>query len=83
MDLCQDLGHAGDPAHPDVQKAVADAAARIRAAGKCVREDFMNFGWINDLLTIGAQHAFAALDQLAGSRMATNAAAPSLVSSRA
>lgn len=33
-DLAADMGHLGNPAHPDVQAAVKDAAARIRAAGK-------------------------------------------------
>jgi len=34
---------------------VADASRRIRAAGKRVREDFMNFVWINDVLVTGAR----------------------------
>jgi len=58
MDLAQDLGHPGDPSHPDVRAAFVEASAKIRAAGKRVREDFMNFCWINDLLVVGAQHAF-------------------------
>jgi 4-hydroxy-2-oxoheptanedioate aldolase len=33
-DLSADLGHLGEPAHPDVQAAIADACRRIRAAGK-------------------------------------------------
>ena len=33
-DLAADLGHLGNAAHPDVQAAIADACARIRAAGK-------------------------------------------------
>ncbi|MBV8615475.1 MAG: hypothetical protein JOY66_17150 [Acetobacteraceae bacterium] len=33
-DLAADLGHLGDAAHPEVQAAIADACARIRAAGK-------------------------------------------------
>jgi 2-keto-3-deoxy-L-rhamnonate aldolase RhmA len=56
-DLSQDLGYPGRPAHPDVQKAVAEASARIHAAGKPVREDFMNFCWIKDVLIAGAQQA--------------------------
>jgi 4-hydroxy-2-oxoheptanedioate aldolase len=54
MDLSQSLGHYGDPAHADVQRAVADASARIRRAGKRVREDFMTYAWVNDLLVAGA-----------------------------
>lgn len=60
MDLSQDLGHAGNPSHPEVQAAVADATAKIRAAGKRVREDFMTFCWINDLLIAGAQQLLGA-----------------------
>ena len=55
LDLAQSLGHPGDPAHADVKAAVADASGRIRAAGKRVREDFMKFVWINDVLMAGAR----------------------------
>lgn len=33
-DLAAALGHAGDPKHPEVQAAIEDAIARIRACGK-------------------------------------------------
>jgi 4-hydroxy-2-oxoheptanedioate aldolase len=33
-DLAADLGHLANPRHPEVQAAIADACARIRAAGK-------------------------------------------------
>jgi 4-hydroxy-2-oxoheptanedioate aldolase len=33
-DLAADFGHLGNPKHPDVQAAIADAAQRIRAKGK-------------------------------------------------
>lgn len=33
-DLAADFGHLGNPAHPDVQQAIASGIARIRAAGK-------------------------------------------------
>ncbi len=33
-DLSASLGHLGNPGHPDVQAAIADAIARIRKAGK-------------------------------------------------
>jgi 2-keto-3-deoxy-L-rhamnonate aldolase RhmA len=55
LDLAQSLGHPGNPGHPTVQAAVAGATAQIRAAGKRVREDFMNFVWINDVLMAGAR----------------------------
>ncbi|WP_104992560.1 4-hydroxy-2-oxoheptanedioate aldolase [Deinococcus sp. NW-56] len=33
-DLAASMGHLGNPAHPDVQAAIQNAASRIRAAGK-------------------------------------------------
>ena len=55
MDLAQSMGHTGNPEHADVKIAVADASVRIRAAGKRVREDFMNFIWVNEVLLTGAR----------------------------
>jgi 4-hydroxy-2-oxoheptanedioate aldolase len=55
LDLAQSLGHPGDPGHGEVKAAVADAQKRIRAARKPVREDFMKFVWINDVLLAGAR----------------------------
>ncbi len=55
LDLAQSLGHPGNPAHPDVKAAVDDCIGRIHRAGKRVREDFMNFVWINDVLITGAR----------------------------
>ncbi len=54
MDLSQSLGHAGNPSHPEVQEKVALASETIRKAGKKVREDFMNYCWIRDLVVAGA-----------------------------
>ena len=54
LDLAQSLGHPGDPTHASVKAAVADATQRIHAAGKRVREDFMAYVWINDVLVAGA-----------------------------
>jgi len=54
LDLAQSLGHPGNSDHPDVRAAAAEATRRIHAAGKRVREDFMKFAWINDLLFAGA-----------------------------
>jgi 4-hydroxy-2-oxoheptanedioate aldolase len=34
QDLAADLGHLGNPGHPDVQAAIAEAIARIKATGK-------------------------------------------------
>jgi 4-hydroxy-2-oxoheptanedioate aldolase len=55
MDLSQALGRPGEPEHAEVKAAVADASDRIRAAGKPIREDFMRFAWVNDILIAGAQ----------------------------
>ncbi|MCO5091693.1 aldolase/citrate lyase family protein [Bosea sp. (in: a-proteobacteria)] len=55
MDLCQSLGHPGEPRHPRVTAAVEKASAAARAAGKPVREDFIAFAWINDLVVEGAR----------------------------
>ena len=60
MDLAQSLGHAGDPKHADVAAAVTDASRRIHAAGKRVREDFMNYVWVNDVLLAGARKLLGA-----------------------
>jgi 4-hydroxy-2-oxoheptanedioate aldolase len=58
MDLAQSLGHPGDPNAQAVKAAVAEASARIHAAGKPVREDFVTVGWVNDILLAGATHVF-------------------------
>jgi 4-hydroxy-2-oxoheptanedioate aldolase len=60
LDLAQSLGHPGDPAAPAVKAAVADATRRIHSAGKPVREDFMKFAWINDVLVAGATEILGA-----------------------
>jgi 2-keto-3-deoxy-L-rhamnonate aldolase RhmA len=59
-DLSQSLGHTGHPEHPEVMRAVDEASAAIRAAGKPVREDFVTVGWVNDLLVRGARQVFNA-----------------------
>jgi 2-keto-3-deoxy-L-rhamnonate aldolase RhmA len=53
LDLAQSLGHPGESAHPAVKQAVADCTQRIHAAGRRVREDFMRFAWVNDVLRAG------------------------------
>jgi 4-hydroxy-2-oxoheptanedioate aldolase len=55
LDLAQSLGHPGDPAHAEVKAAVGKCIEGIHLAGKRVREDFMNFVWINDVLIAGAR----------------------------
>jgi 2-keto-3-deoxy-L-rhamnonate aldolase RhmA len=53
LDLAQSLGHPGDATRPEVRRAVSDCTERIHQAGKRVREDFMKFAWINDILRAG------------------------------
>jgi 2-keto-3-deoxy-L-rhamnonate aldolase RhmA len=60
MDLAQALGHAGEPGHADCKRAVAEATREINAAGKRVREDFMNYAWINEILMTGARQLLGA-----------------------
>lgn len=55
VDLAQALGHPGDPKHPRVQAAVRDCAARVRAAGKPIREDFIRFAWVHDVVAAGVK----------------------------
>ena len=55
LDLAQSLGHPGDAAHADVKRAVTQCTQRIRLAGKRVREDFMKFAWVNDVLRAGTR----------------------------
>jgi 2-keto-3-deoxy-L-rhamnonate aldolase RhmA len=54
-DLSQDMGFPGQPTHPTVKAAVEQASVRIRNAGKPVREDFMKFAWVRELITVGAR----------------------------
>ena len=53
LDLAQSLGHPGQSAHPAVKQAVADCTGRINKVGNRVREDFMRFAWVNDVLRAG------------------------------
>jgi 4-hydroxy-2-oxoheptanedioate aldolase len=53
IDLAQSLGHPGEGAHPDVERAVAECTQRINDSGKRVREQSMNFAWVNDVLRAG------------------------------
>jgi len=55
LDLAQSLGHPGDPTHAEVKAAVGVCIESIHRTGKRVREDFMNFVWINDVLIAGAR----------------------------
>ena len=56
LDLAQSLGHPGDS---DASRREGggrrDASSASARAGKRVREDFMNYAWINDVLIAGAR----------------------------
>jgi 4-hydroxy-2-oxoheptanedioate aldolase len=54
-DLAQGMGYSGQSDHPEVKAAVAQASRRIGEAGKRVREDFMKFVWINEVIVSGAR----------------------------
>jgi 2-keto-3-deoxy-L-rhamnonate aldolase RhmA len=56
VDLAQALGYPGQPRHPKVQAAVSECQGRVRGAGKPIREDFMKFAWMHDVLAAGVQH---------------------------
>ncbi|WP_298906706.1 HpcH/HpaI aldolase/citrate lyase family protein [uncultured Aliiroseovarius sp.] len=51
-DLSADMGHRGNPGHPDVKAAIAEGVAKIRAAGKAagiLHYDSTNFAYYRDL----------------------------------
>lgn len=53
QDLSQNLVHPGEPSHAEVRAVVDEASERIHAAGKLLREDFMVFAWVRDVLHEG------------------------------
>ncbi len=55
LDLAQSLGHPGNSSHAQVKREVADCTQRINKAGKRVREQFMKFAWVNDVLRAGSR----------------------------
>lgn len=54
-DLAQSLGVPGETTHAIVRKAVEAATEAVHAAGKRVREDFMDFAWINEVVLAGVR----------------------------
>lgn len=58
-DLAQSLGVPGETTHSTVRKGVEDATEAIHAAGKRVREDFMDFAWINQVILTGVRQLLA------------------------
>jgi 2-keto-3-deoxy-L-rhamnonate aldolase RhmA len=57
-DLAQSLGYPGEPDHPEVLRAMAEATRRINAAGNRVSGDFTHAVWINEILLAGARGLF-------------------------
>lgn len=54
-DFAQALGYPGEPAHPEVMRRFREGKAAINAAGKPVRDDFMQFTWINQAIVEGTR----------------------------
>jgi len=52
-DLSQDLGHPGQPMHPEVVEAISDGVGRVRAAGGCaggfVPQDREGIAWLLEM----------------------------------
>jgi 4-hydroxy-2-oxoheptanedioate aldolase len=61
-DLSASLGHVGDPGHPEVQAAIADAIARIRAAGKAAGILTPNEALARQYLAMGCSFVAVGLD---------------------
>lgn len=61
-DLAADFGHLGNPKHPDVQAAIADAARRIRAAGKSAGTLSGNLDDVERLFDLGYNFTAAGSD---------------------
>lgn len=63
-DLAADMGHMGNPDHPDVQAAIMDAITRIKAAGKAPGILSTRDGMTNDAIAAGAQFVAVGADVL-------------------
>lgn len=63
-DLAADMGHMGNAAHADVQAAIMDALARIRAAGKAPGILSTRDEMTNDAIAAGAQFVAVGADVL-------------------
>ena len=63
-DLAADMGHMGNAAHPDVQAAIMEALARIRAAGKAPGILSTQDSMTNAALAAGAQFVAVGADVL-------------------
>lgn len=63
-DLAADMGHIGNPDHPEVQIAIMDALRRIKAAGKAPGILSTRDEMTNDALAAGAQFVAVGADVL-------------------
>ncbi len=61
-DLAADFGHLGNPKHPDVQAAIADAGKRIRASGKAAGTLSGNLDDVERLFELGFNFTAAGSD---------------------
>ena len=61
-DLSAAMGHVGNPGHPDVQAAIADAIARIRKAGKAAGILTPNEALARKYLELGCSFVAVGLD---------------------
>lgn len=63
-DLAADMGHLGNPGHPEVKAAVLDALRRIRAAGKAAGVLTLDPAFIRDCQAAGANFIAVGIDVL-------------------
>jgi 4-hydroxy-2-oxoheptanedioate aldolase len=74
-DLAGDLGHLGNPRHPEVQAAIKDAGERIRAAGKSAGTLSGNADDVERLISLGFNFTAVGSDVGLLARAAESAAA--------
>lgn len=60
-DLAQSMGHQGEPGHPEVQAAIAEALGRIAAAGRAPGT-LCTFERIEHFVGLGARFLYASFD---------------------
>ena len=73
-DLSASMGFRGQPSHPDVQKAIIDAIAKVRAAGKAAGILVTDKKLANDYLANGANFVAVGVDTTLLVRAATELA---------
>lgn len=64
-DLSASMGYAGNPRHPEVDKAINDAIVRIRAKGKAPGILMVNPTRAQECIELGAQFVAVAVDMIA------------------